>query len=337
VFGSPQVVRLFYHVRWFTEHRRFPVQFDRILTPEVMIPVAIAAGIAIGTVLLWRLSGRRSPIPGPIELGMSWENYETLLSWMPLVIGVHTAVTLMVAGIQRWLFVPSIPMAWNFAGGFMALLEIVVALGFLFGALTRPLAAVLAGLWLAGVFVASPLEMLEQTTFLGIAFLIFTTGRGPAAFDMLMERLNRPIKRFMPYAIPVLRIATGFGIMVAAFDEKLLNIPMGLAFLADYRFNFFPAIGIESVSDRLFVIMAGTVELTFGLLLMTGAFTRLVILILWFPFNLTLPFLGWRELVGHLPIYGIMALLLVWGETKPATEDALVEGIRARESDDAPG
>lgn len=320
------------HVRWFTAEERFPVQFDRILTAEVLIPVAISVGIMIAAMVLWRLSSHRSPVPGPIELGMSWENYETLISWMPLVIGVHTGVTLLVAGLERWLFVPSMSLQWSFLGGFVALLQIVVALGFLYGGLTRPLAALLAGIWVVGLVMVDPLELIEQTTFLGVAFFLFVTGRGPLAFDMLMERLHRPIKGLMPYAVPVLRIATGIGIVVAAFDEKLLNIPMGLAFLADYRFNFFPALGIESVSDRLFVILAGTLELTFGLLLISGAFMRLTILILWFPFNLTLPFLGWRELVGHLPIYGIMALLLVWGETRPETEEALGDEVRKHES-----
>jgi hypothetical protein len=60
--------------------------------------------------------------------------------------------------------------------------------------------------------------------------------------------------------------------------------------------------------------MAGTIELTLGLLLMSGAFVRAVIVMLWLPFNLTLPLLGWRELVGHLPVYGIMALLLICGD-----------------------
>ena len=31
---------------------------------------------------------------------MDWENYQRLLSWMPLVFGLHTAVPLLVAGVQ---------------------------------------------------------------------------------------------------------------------------------------------------------------------------------------------------------------------------------------------
>jgi DNA-directed RNA polymerase specialized sigma24 family protein len=39
-----------------------------------------------------------------------------------------------------------------------------------------------------------------------------------------------------------------------------------------------------------------------------------VMVLLWLPFTLTLPLLGWRERVGNLPVYGIMALLLICGD-----------------------
>jgi hypothetical protein len=93
----------------------------------------------------------------------------------------------------------------------------------------------------------------------------------------------------------------------------LWNVPLASAFLDNHNFNFMPALGLD-VSQETFILIAGTVELTLGLLLMSGAFLRLAILVVWLPFNLTLPLLGWRELVGHLPIYGIMALLLVYGD-----------------------
>jgi hypothetical protein len=50
-------------------------------------------------------------------------------------------------------------------------------------------------------------------------------------------------------------------------------------------------------------------------MLISGAYVRLVIIVTLVPFNLSLPFLWWRELVGHLPTYGILALLLLWGDT----------------------
>jgi hypothetical protein len=56
------------------------------------------------------------------------------------------------------------------------------------------------------------------------------------------------------------------------------------------------------------------VEGVIGVLLLSGLLTRVVILFMWVPFNLGTPFLPPQELLGHLPIFAIMYLLLVYGE-----------------------
>jgi hypothetical protein len=320
------------HERWFLDDERFPVDVGALGTAGFLVPLAIAVVITAAALLLWRHRDERELVPGPLRLGMRWEDYELLLAWMPLVIGVHAAVPLLVAGTQRWLFVPSMPLPWHLVGGVLALGEIVVALSFVYGALTRLAAAALALVWLAGTLLFGPLELLEMGHFLGIAAFLFATGRGPLAFDMLLQRLHRPIPHLLRPGLTTLRVATGLAIAVTAFTEKLGNVPMGVAFLARHPFNFLPAIGLD-VDDATFVVLAGTVELTFGLLLASGAFVRTTILVLWLPFNLTLPYLGWTELVGHLPLYGIMALLLVAGERR--SEGLMAEGMTMPDADDA--
>jgi len=325
MIGETEVMLL--HERWFTDDWKFPIQWSAALTPATWIPLGIALGITALAVLIWKKRGRRDVVPGPIQLGMKWDKYQDLLSWMPLVIGVHTAVTLLVSGIGLRLLVPNLALPENFLGALLGWVEIAVALSLLYGALTRFGALALAGVWLAGAVVFGPVRLLEHALFLGIAFFLFVTGRGPLAFDMALERLHRPVERLMPYAVPVLRVLTGLSIVVVAFSEKLWNLPMGLAFLAEHPFNFFPSLGLESIGDREFLLIAGAVELTLGVLLISGAFIRSLILVLWVPFNLTLPLLGWRELIGHLPIYGIMGLLIIWGEERPETQEALVQGV----------
>jgi hypothetical protein len=63
-------------------------------------------------------------------------------------------------------------------------------------------------------------------------------------------------------------------------------------------------------------------------MLITGTYVRLMIIVTLIPFNLSLPFFGWRELVGHLPTYGILALLLLWGDERAGEEGALVRALR---------
>ena len=321
---------LLLHERWFTEETRFPVQFDRWSTPESAIPFMVAVGITTIAAFVWRARGRRQVVPGPLALGMPWENYIQLLTWVPLVIGIHMGVTLLVSGVSGQLFIPNLVLPVNLLAGVLGAAEIAIALGFIYGALTRPAAVALGLIWLAGVIVFGPLRLIEHTEILGIAFFLFATGRGPLAFDMALAKLHQPLPRLIPYAVPVLRIALGIGLTVVAFTEKIWNIPMGLAFLSEHHFNFFPAIGLPGIDDTKFLLIAGAVELTVGLMLITGTFVRLVILITLVPFNLTLPFLGWRELVGHLPTYGILALLLLWGDERPGERGALVRALTGK-------
>jgi hypothetical protein len=316
------------HERWFTDESRFPVQWGTWSSSNSFVPIAVAVGITLVATAIYRAHGRRSVVPGPISLGMPWDNYVRLLTWVPLVIGVHMGVTLLVSGVSRQLFVPNLELPVNLLGGVLGMVEIAIALSFIYGALARPAAAALGLLWLVGMLVFGPLRLIEHTEILGIAFFLFATGRGPLAFDMALDRLNRPVPSLIPYAVPVLRLALGVGLTVVAFTEKIWNIPMGLAFLADHNFNFFPYIGVPGIDDTRFLLIAGTVELLVGLMLIAGTYVRLVIIVTLIPFNLTLPFLGWRELVGHLPTYGILALLLLWGDERPGEEGALVRALR---------
>ena len=316
------------HERWFTDEVKFPVQFDTWSSANSIVPVAVALGITVVATAIWRVRGRRSVVPGPIALGMPWENYVRLLTWVPLVIGVHMGVTLLVSGVSRQLFVPNLELPVNLLGGLLGMVEIAIALSFIYGALARPAAAALAITWIIGTLIFGPLRLIEHAEILGIAFFLFTTGRGPLAFDMALGKLNKPLAPLIPYAVPVLRVSLGIGLTVVAFTEKLWNIPMGLAFLSEHHFNFFPYIGLPSIDDTKFLLIAGTVELIVGLMLITGTYVRLIIVITLIPFNLTLPFLGWRELVGHLPTYGILALLLLWGDERPGERGALVRALR---------
>ena len=66
-------------------------------------------------------------------------------------------------------------------------------------------------------------------------------------------------------------------------------------------------------TDERFVLLAGLTEGVIGVLLISGLLPRVVILGMWLPFNLGTPFLPSQELLGHLPVFAVMYLLLVHG------------------------
>jgi len=117
-----------------------------------------------------------------------------------------------------------------------------------------------------------------------------------------------------------------------ALGEKLWNPELGRAFLASHpAFNVLHAVlGADVGSDDLFVLLIGLAEAAIGAALISGRLTRLVVLGMWLPFHLGIPLLPDQELIGHLPIYGIMYVLL--GHGSQASVAAAARSLPARQA-----
>jgi hypothetical protein len=298
------------HEKWFIEDGAFPnVIGSAFGRPAVWFVVAAVAFFLVAYTL-WRIRGQQGFLPGPELFGAAPERRSALYSLVPFILGVHLAVPLLIAGVSGTLLSPHLEMtgAWPYLLG---LVQTGVALSLFYGGFARAAALVLAALWLLGFLVVSPVAMLENIHILGFAAFFFLNGRGPLSIDRLIFPRLEPATRLVRLAVPALRVAAGIGFIVVAFTEKLANLPLALAFLERYDLNFSATMGLP-ISDTVFILGAGAVELAIGLLLVFNVFVRETIIVAWLPFNLTLTVFNWVELVGHLPFYGIMALLLVW-------------------------
>src|SRR5437763_125670 len=304
------------HERWFVQGGAQPVRIGDILSGTTALALVTMGAVVLLAWLSARLVATRRGLLPFNRLGIA--SLAHLYAWLPPVLAIHAAVPLIVNGVSLRLFAPNLALPWTLAGGVLALAEIVVALSFLYGAFTRAAAIVLALIGLVGMLFFSPWLVLEHCDLLGIAAFLYIAGRGPYSVDALIGRAGRPNLRLLPYAVPALRVLTGFAIVVLGFTEKLWNRDLALAFLRSYPFNVTQSLPI-ALSDAQFVVAAGLVEVSIGALIMSGLWTRPVILLTWLPFNLTLPFLGWVELVGHLPTYGTMVVLLLWGAGQDLT------------------
>jgi hypothetical protein len=314
------------HERWFVPGEDHPVRWGDLLDPPNLLAVAAGAGAAALVTAIWLLRRREPVVPGPLALGATPERLALLLGWVPLLLAAHVAVPLLVSGIEGRLFVPNLTLELP-SRAFAGVLQIGVALLLFYGLFARAAGVALAGLWLLGVVIFGPTLLLEQTIFLGFAFFFFAAGRGPVAVDRVFGSWAGAREDLLPRVVPVLRIATGAGIAFVALTEKLANVPLGVAFLEAYpQADVLQGLGLGT-SHATFVLVAGAIELALGLLLVTGAFPRATILVLWLPSNLTLTLFGWRELVGHLPIYAVMALLLFWGRGGSVYLEALRAGL----------
>lgn len=289
------------HVKWFTDPAPFPTQYDRLFTWPVLLAFAVAL-VAIGAAY-WI----QHTIPEPAAA----RALERFAPYGPLALGLHIGIALIVAAILGLLFVPSLHVEDKGAiGGVILVMEASAGISLLLGLATRAGAVILA---LLGVVAMQPFtfeSMLEQVPILGIAIFVFLVGRGPFSLDRI-RGVKPPIEgEIVPYAaLSFLRILMGFGIAYNALTEKLLNEPLARSLIERY-----PQIALNRVvgmPDEAFIWLAGAIELAIGLVIVSGQITRPVMVAGGVLFTLTLFVFGWPELLGHLPLYGIMLLLFV--------------------------
>jgi uncharacterized membrane protein YphA (DoxX/SURF4 family) len=314
------------HQKWFTrDPNSYQVRWERFTDWPFLSAVVIAA-VATGTALFidkrWRVYRRaKNPKLTNALIGVEETRLRRLYAFLPLLLAIHTAIPLIANGIQLQIFAPNLKLEPSLISGFLGLGQIVVALSYVYGALTRYSSILLIVLFLVAMLFLPPVFVFEHINMVGIALFIFIVGRGPLSVDNLTGISTRPKPEYIRYALPALRWGTGLSIIWLALTEKLLNPESAAAFLREnLNFNFLGGFGI---TDPQFIALAGIGEFTMGVLLISGALPRIVILALWLPFNLTLPFLGPIELIGHLPIYATMLVLLVLNPSSHrATEQA---------------
>lgn len=298
------------HEKWFIAGEPPPLKADGFLSMFCLSAVAVAAGLTLVAAGFWRRRERRDLIPGPERLGATDDGLARFYGWVPVVLGIHFAVPLLVLGVQGQVFSPNnaLDAPWNFLLGTV---QIAIALSFLYGGLTRPFAVALGTLWVIAAAKLGLETAFENLHYLGAAVFFYCTGRGPYSIDRMLFPGLEPGPAWRDRGMTALRISVGLGFAWVAFTEKLANPALAAEFLGQYPLNFTRALGLQ-LSDRTFIWCAGTTELLIGLFLAGGIFTRTIIIAAWGVINLTLTIFSWVELVGHLPIYGIMAVLLVW-------------------------
>jgi hypothetical protein len=297
------------HEKWFHETENYNLRWDLFFRP---LPLAFIGAVIFATLGAWFIYRRlgRGFVPGPENFGTTDDRRAALYGLIPAIVGIHVAVPLLVSGVQGQLFTPNnqLPGVWMYIFG---LAQTGIALAFFYGGLTRVAAVALGVLWFAGIFIVGLEPMLESSMYLGFAAFFFLAGRGPVSIDRLVLPGLEPSPQLMSKAVPALQTGLGLSLIFVAFTEKFANIPLASAFLEKYPLNFTSALGIP-MPNEIFILCAGSVELLVGLWILFGIFPREIILIAWIPINLTLTIFNWTELIGHLPIYGSLAVLLVW-------------------------
>jgi hypothetical protein len=290
------------HETWFTEARP---PYDWAFAFEG--PSLALIGAAVLVAIAWRVVAMRLPSP---ELPLL-RTLGRLSPWVPRLLAIHAGVSLLAQAARGTYLAPALHLPASPFGSAVAIVEGVLGVWLITGFRIRPAAALLVAAGPLGMPFYGVVPILERVDLLGIAlFLAFLPPEDTpgGAVETSPERLAGPLF--------ALRLMAGGALVILAFTEKLARPELAVAFLEDYpAFNILRAVGLQ-VDDLTFVRIAGAVELLFGLLIISGSLPQVAVIVAGIPFNATLFFLGTEELIGHLPIYGTMLALLVYGSDR---------------------
>lgn len=288
------------HALWFTEVRP-PYDWSFAREPLSIIVVIAAVVIAVA----WRWSTRLFPrpeLPFLAPLGR-------LGPWIPRLLAIHAGVSLLAQASRGEYLVPALELPPTWWGIGLGIMEGIVGVWLISGWKVRPAAWLLVIAGPLGMLGYGVIPIMERADLLGIGLFL----------ALLPPDDERPGGRVrvdpeqVRAALLGLRVLVGLALIILAYTEKLARPELSLAFLDRYpAFNILQLLGFD-VSDLVFIQIAAGIEILFGLLLISGALPQLAVIAAGIPFNATLFFLGATELIGHLPIYGAMLALLVYG------------------------
>jgi uncharacterized membrane protein YphA (DoxX/SURF4 family) len=291
----------FAHATWFAEDR--PGDDTSLATePLTLALLAGAVLLTIGVRLLAR-----------VRDGITIPPLARLAPYMPFAVRIHLAVSLLGLLSLGTYLSPAMPLEKNVGGVILGTIMAVVTVLMATGWQTRIAALLLLAAGPIGMLEYGVSPILQRIDMVGLALFVLLAGPGRWSADFELGRARDPERPQAARAIWSLRVATGVALIIVAFVEKLLDPQLTLDILADHPvLNVADAVGLP-LSDLQYVRLTGVIEILFGLLLISGALPQLGVLIIGVPFNATLFFFGSEELVGHLPVYGTMLVLLVYG------------------------
>jgi uncharacterized membrane protein YphA (DoxX/SURF4 family) len=271
-------------------------------------PLALAATAAVVVVaVVWRFAARRLPrpeLPFLAPLGR-------LAPFVPRLLAVHLGVALLALAVTGSFLSPAVPLEEVPGGSLAGVVEAVIGIWLVTGIRLRAAAVAVALLGPFALLAAGPVAVLENAAILGIA-----------AFLAIVPPSDEPFGRVDPsperlrVAMLLLRSLVAVTLVTLAFSEKFTNPELARNTLHAYpALDVFALVGLEVPVDT-FIVVAGAVELLFGLLVLSGALPQVATLVAMVPFNATLLLFGTTEVIGHLPVYGLFLTLLVYGSDR---------------------
>lgn len=263
--------------------------------------------LALALTLVVRLLARVRP-------GLDVPLLARLAPWLPFAVRMHLGIAL--AGLLSGGFylAPSMQLDKDVTGWLLGIVMGITAILLVVGWNVRIAAAVLVAAGPLGMLEFGFEAILQRVDMLGLALFLLIAGAGRWSADHELGRVREPTTLQLGQAVWALKIAVGTALIAVGLTEKLTNPELAREFTGGgvINLNVAEAFGLP-IGDTEFIRAAGAIEVLFGLLVLSGALPQAIVLIAGIPFNLTLYFFGTNEMLGHLPVYGAMLVLLASG------------------------
>lgn len=298
---------------------------DSLTDPFVVAPLlagALVVAVAIGTYLVVR--------PFQRDIAAFRTAMDEYTGYVPWLLRISFGIPLIGAGFAGYFVSPGV-------GVDLRILQVALGFGLLFGLATRLVALLALAVYLAGV--AFYPTLLLQLEFVGglLALALIGSGRPSAdhvlqrvagtpgsvygRFDPVHERARSLQERIDPYQrlLPtVVRVGLGAAFVYLGASQKLLRPGIALAVVDRYDLA-----AVVPASPELWVLGAGLAEVTLGIALIVGLFTRASAATAIAIFTLTLFALPDDPVLAHVALFGMASVLLITGSGPYAVDRRL--------------
>jgi uncharacterized membrane protein YphA (DoxX/SURF4 family) len=307
------------HERWVKHSLKS--EFDRGLFESMglvnMGTLLVVLGIAI---LLLLGSGRFRAARG----NSISERVIRLRPYAQLVLRVTFGLGLIIVALSNQFLAPDLVATEGIQGSLLVKTQGVLGVLLVLGLLTRFASLAVIGLF-AWAMLTRPflpfddeavtlIQVLNYLDVLGIAVYLAVTGGGAWSLDarFLTKQESAPSANARAKAVGLLRIFLGATLILLGIQKFLIpELPMGV--VQNYSDAIYvPIANLTGISPEGYVFAACVVETTVGILVLAGLFIRPVMVILALLFVTTL-FIFQEEVIPHLPLFGIVFVLLVEG------------------------
>lgn len=289
------------HEKWYVDHRG--VEYARSVFSYVS-PAFAAAVIVLAAAGFVAVAWVDRALDG--SAFMRWFDRKLMsFAFNPrTVLGVCIGVSLMGAGLKGTLFAPSLVLGddpWSVALGvaqiglgslFLFLEPAYSELGFLLGLL-----------FLAGLPVLPFWDLMEELFMLGAA-VFFLTSRSERTVWPPLQGPDAPRLGYQAF-----RILTGACFLVLS-GVKWLHPEFGIAIVREYGINVFAGLG---ATDAQFIFIAAVVETFVALCILLRVAFRPAVAVAFGFFLVSIFFLGFQELLGHLPVKAALFMFFLYG------------------------